>query len=337
MVFDPCAFIRQYTDPQEEARTCRSDCALFDFSFVAGARVAGANAVAAIGQLTRRPLDDLPPGRIAYAVREDERGHLVSDLTIWRYDDWYEVMSGRAEDISELASRTDGAEDLGAGYAIFAVQGPRSLQVLAEVSDVEAIANLAYFSFTEARVADVPCMVGRLGYTGEQGFEILLPRGSAEQVWGALAQWARPAGFAAADILRIEAGFVLFANEFRVAVTAAEAGLWRFSGARPVLGDPAIMLVGFRAEARETPVLWSPAPSLQRPMPGALTITSACHSPIANGILGMGFAVKSEVDAGMRRLRDATGQFTDIAIVPLPFFDVQKRRPRSRWQSFHRL
>ena len=102
MAFDPSTFVAQYTDPQEEARACRSECALFDFSFVARARVAGADAVAAIGQLTRRPLDGLLPGRIAYAVREDERGHLVSDLTIWHHGDWYEVMSGRTEDISEL-------------------------------------------------------------------------------------------------------------------------------------------------------------------------------------------------------------------------------------------
>jgi len=339
MASDPSTFVRQYTDPQAEARACRSECALFDFSFVARARVAGADAVAAISQLTRRPLDDLRPGRIAYAVREDERGHLVSDLTIWRHGDWYEVMSGRAEDISELVSRahrTCSAQDLSADHAIFAVQGPRSLHVLAELADTEEIANLAYFSFTEVRVADVPCLVGRLGYTGEQGFEILLPRAAAEQVWGELARRAPPAGFAAVDILRIEAGFVLFANEFRVAATAAEAGLWRFSGTRPGQAEPAITLVSFRAEARTQPVLWSPDASVQRPLPGTLTITSACHSPIANGILGLGFAVKSDLDAGVR-LHDANGQFTDIEIVPLPFFDGQKRRPRGRWKSVHRL
>ena len=339
MAFDPSTFVRQYTDPQEEARACRSECALFDFSFVARARIAGADAVAAIGRLTRRPLDDLRPGRIAYAVREDERGHLVSDLTIWRHGDRYEVMSGRAEDIFELVRRTprtSGAEDLTADHAIFAVQGPRSLHVLAELSDVAAIANLAYFSFTQARIADVPCMVGRLGYTGEQGFEILLPRRAAGQVWSELAQRARPAGFAAADILRIEAGFVLLANEFRVAATAAEAGLRRFSGTRPVSAEQTIRLVSFKAEARKKPVLWSPGLSVQRPLPGTLTITSACQSPVANGILGLGYAVKSDVEAG-ERVHDATGQFTDIEIVPLPFFDGQKRRPRRRWESVYRL
>jgi aminomethyltransferase len=337
MAFDPSTFVRQHTDPQEEARACRSECALFDFSFVARARIAGADAVAAIGRLTHRPLDDLRPGRIAYAVRENERGHLVSDLTIWRHGDRYEVMSGRAEDICELVSRTpSGAEDLTADHAIFAVQGPRSLHVLAELSDVTAIANLAYFSFTETRIADVPCMVGRLGYTGEQGFEILLPRRAAGQVWSELAQRARPAGFAAADILRIEAGFVLFANEFQVAATAAEAGLWRFSGTPPASAEPTIRLVSFKAAAGKKPVLWSPGPTAQRPSPGTLTITSACQSPVANGILGLGFAVQSDVEAG-ERLHDATGQFTDIEIVPLPFFDGQKRRPRRRWESVYRL
>ena len=340
MAFDPRTVVRQYTDPEDEARACRRECALFDFSFIARARVAGADALAAIGQLTRRPLDSLVPGRIAYALREDERGYLVSDLTIWCSGDQYEVMSGRAEDIADLvreASRTCAAQDLSADHAIFAVQGPKSLHALAELMDGEALARLAYFSFTEGCIADVPCTVGRLGYTGEQGFEIVLPRATAKDVWDKLAQRARPAGFAAADILRIEAGFVLFANEFRVAARAAEARLGRFSGlpplsgTRPLSAPQSIVLVSFRAEARRKPVLWSPGPAVRRPLPGTLTITSACQSPVANGILGLGFAVKSDVDA-RERLHDPNDEFTGIEIVALPFVDAQKRRPRSPWK-----
>jgi glycine cleavage system aminomethyltransferase T len=102
MAFDPNLIVRQYGDPAEEVRACRTNCALFDFSFVGRARIGGSRALDAIGQLTRRPLGDLCAGQIRYAVREDRGGHLVSDLTIWRHDDHYEVMSGRSEDTSDL-------------------------------------------------------------------------------------------------------------------------------------------------------------------------------------------------------------------------------------------
>ena len=71
----------------------------------------------------------------------------------------------------------------------------------------------------------MPCVIGRLGYSGEPGFEIIVDAELQAPLWNELSGRARPAGFAATDILRIEAGLVLFANEFVVPVTPSEAGL----------------------------------------------------------------------------------------------------------------
>ena len=128
-------------------------------------------------------------------------------------------MSGRSEDIADLIRAAwpgCEVEDLSTRTSIIALQGPNSLQALAGLTDTGALGQLSYFAFVPVGIADVPCLVGRLGYTGEPGFEILLPRPAAPQLWALLARRARPAGFAAADMLRIEAGFVLFANEFRL-------------------------------------------------------------------------------------------------------------------------
>src|SRR5262249_57514739 len=96
--------------------------------------------------------------------------------------------------------------------------------------------SLEYFGNGGRNMGGVACRVGRLGYTGERGFEIVLPRAAREVVWTALARHARPAGFAAADILRIEAGFLLFANELRFPVSAAELELGRFAAAARAAG-----------------------------------------------------------------------------------------------------
>src|SRR5262245_50990382 len=246
MAFDPSTLRRDSGDPEREAHACRTDCALFDFSFVGRARLEGPGALDAIAQLTRRPLTGLMPGQIRYALRADSNGRLLSDLTLWKHGEFrYDVMSGRAEDIADLirvARPGCDVEDLSAHSSIIALQGPHSLQALAGLTDTGALAQLGYFAFAPVAIADVPC-IGRLGYTGEPGFEILLPRPAAPQLWALLARRARPAGFAAADMLRIEAGFVLFANEFRLPVTAREAGLERFAGACAWTMAPEVALI----------------------------------------------------------------------------------------------
>jgi aminomethyltransferase len=337
MAFDPNTIRRDYGDPELEAYACRTECALFDYSFIGRARLCGPGALDALGELTRRPLTGLLPGQIRYALREDSNGYVLSDLTVWRHGEAsYEVMSGRSEDISDLVLtvRPDcDVEDLSARTSIFALQGRGSLQAFAGLADVAALSKLGYFTFVPIRICDVDCIVGRLGFTGEPGFEILMPRPAATELWELLARRARPAGFAAADMLRIEAGFVLFANEFRLPVTAREACLERFAGLHGAPEDAEIALVCFRANTREKPVLWQPRAPVVRPTGmGMITVTSACHSLQAGGTLGLGYVLRSDLHTGAP-LHDAIGAFADIRLAPLPFFDPQKRLPRTSWTA----
>jgi aminomethyltransferase len=337
MTFDPTTVRRDYGDPELEAQACRTDCALFDFSFIARARIRGAGALDVIGHLTRRPLTGLLPGQIRYALREDSSGHLISDLTVWRHDEFhYEVMSGRLEDIMDLvrlAGPDCAVDDLSAQTSIFAVQGPGSLRAVAALTDIDAISRLRYFTSVPIRIGNADGIIARLGYTGEPGFEIILPRSVATEIWQSLAQRARPAGFAAADMLRIEAGLVLFANEFRLPVTAGETGLNPFAGPARTRQEPELTLVCFQANTRERTLLWHPRAPVVRPAePGTITVTSACHSLQAGGTLALGFALRSDVAAKVP-LRDPTGTFADVRLAPLPFYDPSKRRPRLPWSA----
>lgn len=335
MSFDPIAVVRDYGDILAEAAACRAACAIFDYSFVARGRVEGPSALGALGRLTARRLDDLPEGRIRYAVRTDAAGHLTADLTVWRHPDGaFEVMSGRPSDIADLAclAAPGTVEDLSAEGAIFAVQGPRALAVLAAAGlDEQAIGWLGYYHFTVTAFEGSPLLVGRLGYTGEAGFELIVSRKDADVLWGRLAAHARPAGFAAADILRIEAGFVLFANEFRVPVTAAEAGLAGFHGAADAASPPEVALVAFTARAADRPVLWQPSAAVALPTRrGEIAITSACFSVAAGGVLGLGY-VRYEDRAPGTPLVDPGGAFEGVQVAPRPFVDPDKRRPRAPW------
>ena len=323
-----------FGDPAAEARACRTNCALFDFSFLECAWLHGPRARSVIETFAGRSLQSLSENQIFYALRLDN-GAVVADLTIWRTGAHsFDVMSGRREDVAALLDcRGPGVEvaDVTAERATFAAQGPGTLDALCHLGDVDALGRLDYFTFGQTDLADIPCTVGRLGYTGEAGFEIIVDRRQAGDLWQALSHHVRPAGFIAADMLRIEAGFILFTNELALKVSPAEAGLARFHHAGNSLGS-AIKLISFRADAAaDLSWPWRPACAPQRPArPGAIAVTSACDSVVAGGVLGLGY-VLAATPAEMS-LHDPTGTFRNIRLTPLPFYDTAKRRPRAPWR-----
>ncbi|HUL90081.1 MAG TPA: hypothetical protein VLU23_18110 [Pseudolabrys sp.] len=334
MAFEPSALKNDFGDPAGEARACREESALFDFSFLECARIQGPGAWPVVEAYAQRPLDKLTQGAIAYAVRTGSSGAALSDLTVWRTGvDSFEVMSGRSEDVTTLIKRASArveTTDIGHTRAVFAVQGPGALDTLRSLGKVDTVADLTYFRFAQVELAGAPCTVGRLGYTGEAGFEIIVPRSESPRIWRQLARHSRPAGFIALDALRIEAGFVLFANEFRLPVSPAEAGLRQFHPEQNA-EKTALKLVCFQAETNYITLPWIRSSPLDRPVdPGVIAITSVCNSVVANGILGLGFVAASTADNAS--LHDPSGEFRKIRQSSLPFYDAFKRRPRLPWR-----
>lgn len=339
MALDISQLKPDFGDPLAEARACRTNCAVFDFSFLECARIEGQGALSIIEAFSGRSVKGMRQGEIAYAVRVDDLGHALADLTLWKTGaQSFEIMSGRRQDIIDLlAFQGDCTQvtDIGASRATFALQGPGTLDALRKIGDVEDIAQLGYFTFGQVNLSGIPCTVGRLGYTGEAGFEIIAASDRAGNLWQILSAHARPAGFIATDMLRIEAGFVLFTNEFRLPVSPAEAGLGTFHLSTQPAGAK-LRLVAFRADAKASSWPWQPADIPPRPTtPGAITVTSACDSISAGGILGLGYVLDgTAIDTP---LRDSAAVFRNIQRVPLPFYDTAKRRPRAPWASRSKL
>jgi glycine cleavage system aminomethyltransferase T len=331
MAFDIANVIPDFGDVEGEARAVRESAALFDFSFIARGRVTGRNAVAILERFQPRPVGDMAAGAIRYALRLGAGGAVEADLTLWRLDDHaFEVMSGRRRDVAALiALAADArAEDLSDSSAIFAVQGPGSLDALAPLGDRERLAAIPYFGHAEATVAGIPCRVGRLGYTGEKGFEIVADKADAARLRTTLAQRARPAGFAAADILRIEAGFMLFVNECRLGADAAALGLERL--APGASANSPLRLVAFTAEPVPIRSPWQPK-DLHRPARGEIAVTSACTSVALEGrTIGLGFVHVADTAPGTR-VRDRARTFGQVRVERIPLYDPVKRRPRGPW------
>jgi glycine cleavage system aminomethyltransferase T len=322
-----------FGDPAAEAMTCRTNCALFDFSFLESARLTGNRAGDLIEMFTGRSTATLGENEIFYALRVDSAGGINADWTVWRTGkESFDVMSGRREDILDLLSCSGpgvAVVDMTADRATFAVQGPRALDALHKLGDVGRIELLKYYAFDRACLGGIPCTIGRLGYTGEPGFEIIVGREQARDLWDALSSHVAAAGFIAADMLRIEAGFVLFSNEFRLPVSPFEVSLGKFS--RPTdPPKPAIKLVSFLADADRQSWPWRPSHDVQRPSTlGEVAVTSACQSVVAGGILGLGYVLAETSPNTV--LHDNAGTFRNIRLTPRPFYDTAKRRPREPW------
>ncbi len=321
-----------YTDAAGEHLATRRACGLFDFSFMGHFEVAGAGARAFLDRLQTRNLSALAPGRIAYTLLLRPDGTVFIDATVWCLArDRYWLFTGRRSDfavVAEAAGESGVAlSDLSGANAVLAVQGPESARVLGR--HLGAPPELAYFGFREARLGGVPVAIGRLGYSGELGYELIVPTGSAGTLWRELATDARECGFDAADSLRIESGYVLFTNELARPVDPFELGLERlvsFDG-RPFTGSEALRARRGRAPGRRLVGLEGLARrnfSLPRDLPRA-EVTSRVRSPTFGCELALGF-VPAEAAAPGNLVSIADAEVGRIS--RLPFYDPGRVLPR---------
>jgi glycine cleavage system aminomethyltransferase T len=211
-----------------------------------------------------------------------------------------------------------------------AVQGPQSHRILKQCLDSPL--PEAYFSFSCAIICGENGWVARLGYTGECGFELLVPAAAGAKVWKALLgadNRIRECGFEAADSLRIEAGYVLFTCELVKPATPYELGLGRLVALRhpPFLGSAALQTIRFRRPARTLAGLRFGGPSRKRAdgnLP-RVEVTSQCDSPIFGKNLGLGFVTYAQRFPGSL-VYTADGRVASVS--RLPFYDPPRVVPR---------
>ena len=161
------------------------------------------------------------PGHAQYTAWCDDRGFVVEDGVILRLDREEFLLTSAEPNLAYLeglAGRLDvSIEDVSDAWAILAVQGPHSRDILASLTPV--VAELPYFGVASTKIGKVPVLVSRTGYTGDLGFELWVPAGAAIAVWDAVWGASRgrgviPFGMTALYMARIEAGLVLLDVDF---------------------------------------------------------------------------------------------------------------------------
>lgn len=349
----------RYASDTAEHHAVRRGAGIFDLSHMGEVEVTGPQAGAFLDHALVGVLSGIGVGRAKYSVIVDEAGRVLDDLITYRLgEERYLVVpnAGNQDTVVEaLQQRAEAfdvtVQDRGPETSLIAVQGPRALEVLRAtgLDPAEEVAGLKYYACAVARCGGVDVLAARTGYTGEDGFELYCANADAETLWNALLATAeqlgtedapvQPAGLAARDSLRLEAGMPLYGHELSTEITPVEAGLGKLvevalrkkdeAGTRTVGHDalaamlrstPERTLIGLEGLGRK------PIRAGYTVLSGERTIgevTSGLPSPTLGKPVAMALVATDALDeiaAGTVSVQDARGRGVEVARTAMPFY-----------------
>jgi aminomethyltransferase len=232
-----------YGSQIDEHHLVRKAAGMFDVSHMTIVDLKGAQTRTFLRYLVANNVDKLKkPGKALYTCMLNERGGVIDDLIIYFVaDEWFRLVVNAATRDKDLAWIRDQAQPYAVDVnerrdlAMIAVQGPDARDAVHRaLPDLAAAALAAPFTF--AAVGEV--FIARTGYTGEDGYELMVPAAQAAQVWQSLAAaGVKPAGLGARDTLRLEAGMNLYGADMDESTTPLESGLTWTVGWEPADRD----------------------------------------------------------------------------------------------------
>jgi len=332
----------------------RTEAGLFDVSHMGQVIVkakSGSYEDAALALESLVPVDilGLAEGRQRYGFFTDDTGCILDDLMITHLDDHLFVVvnaSCKEADLAHLQTHIGDQCDITLlNRALIALQGPRAVEVLAELwADVAA---MKFMDVRHCRLHDVSCLVSRSGYSGEDGFEISIPVDKAEDVTMRLLEHpdVQAIGLGARDSLRLEAGLCLYGNDIDTTTSPVEAALeWAMQKARRGGGARA---GGFPGSGRILSELENGAarrrvglkPEGKAPVRGHAKlyadaegkveigeVTSGGFGPSVEGPVAMGYVPISHAAAGTLVYAEVRGKYLPITVSALPFVTPTYKR-----------
>ena len=348
------AWADHFGDPEAEHRATREASNIWDESPLRKWDMRGADALNLADVLFTNDMSALEVGQVRYGAICDEDGQMIMDGTIFKYaDDHCFSITSYDSDLDwfrKVASDRDfdvQVEDMTAAMPHLQVQGPKSRDILAPITEGTDLNQLRYFRFVPegATVGGVPCMVSRTGYSGELGYELYCKPEDAGNLWNAVLNAGRsngmlPIGLSAIETLRIESG-LLFpdVDYFQHKTDPFEVRLdklVKLDKPGDFIGKEALeriaqegtprLLTTLRIEGDETPEYGA---AVTKDGNEVGIVRSPAKSPTFGEQLAMA-AIDRELNQEGASVDVALGDGTVSATVaPFPIYDSQKSRPRS--------
>ncbi len=336
----------RYSSDLAEHHAVRTAAGLFDLSHMGEILVVGPEAAHALDYALAGKLSAIAEGQAKYTLLLARDGGILDDLVVYRTgEDRYLVVANAsnrglvAQELRERCSTFDClVEDESDDIALIAMQGPIAEEVLRDVEgfDVPGLDGLKYYRAIPADFRGHNVLVARTGYTGEDGFEFYLGPVAAAELWVALLETGSgsglvPAGLAARDTLRLEAGMPLYGHELTAETFPEQAGLAKvvalskegdFVGRAAVEEGPspdARVLVGMLAEGKRA---GRAGYSIVLPDSAHVvgTVTSGALSPTLGVPVALAYVDPDFAAVGTQLHLDVRGTRVPASVVTLPFY-----------------
>ena len=332
----------QYTSILQEARAVRNNAGLFDVSHMGRLDISGGGAASLLNRALSVNAAALRIGRARYNVICNASGGIIDDCIVYRRGDERFLLIPNAANtaavldwLDRLTTQSDDVDirNITADTAMIAHQGPQAAAMLSGVASRD-LASVRPFAAVEARIDGVEALLARTGYTGEDGFEIILPAADAPRIWRLLMdKGAAACGLGARDVLRLEAGLLLHGNDMDAQTNPYEAGLDRFVdpdregyAARDALlkaRDEGVdrVLVGFTMAGRGIPRHGYAISDGERNIG---IVTSGGPSPTLDNAIGLGYVPACHSAIGSTLKIDIRGRLVEAQVARLPFYSRRK-------------
>ncbi len=326
----------------EEHRHTREKCSVFDVSHMGRIEIRGAAAEPLLEFLCTRRLGDMTPGQSRYSHLCNERGGILDDVIVSRYETHWLIVcnaSNREKILDWVRRPAHGRAvqiaDITEGTAMVAIQGPLAMAQAARVLPAP-LGGLRRYHFVAGEFMGMRYTVFRSGYTGEDGVEVILPAHAAPAGWQFLLQPPdefepspiRPAGLGARDTLRIEAGMPLYGHELHEGVDSLQAGLaWCVDLSKDFCGADAMRhlqeaglprrLVGLELAGRRTA---RPGSEVIRNGRAVGAVTSGTLAPTLDKSIAMAYVASEFAAPGTDVRVKIRDHEVEAAVVALPFY-----------------
>lgn len=329
----------------EEHIATRTRAGLFDVSHMGEIWVEGVDAIQFVNRLTTNDVTKLVDGQAHYSALTNEKGGVVDDLLVYRFDqdklllvvnagttekDWDWITSHKGDDTVTLTNAS-------ADYCQIAIQGPYATAILQKLTDVE-LDPIKYYHFTTGRVDGVEAIISRTGYTGEDGFEVYAAADSAEQLWNKLLEAGKddgliPCGLAARNTLRLESAMSLYGHELSDEITPLEANLGWITKLQKgdFIGSDRLKKVKEEGLERRIVGFEMTEPGIARDGYDVYVddkvvgqVTSGSPAPFLKKNIGLAFLPVEFANDGQEIKIDVRGKHLSAKVVPTPFYKRNK-------------
>lgn len=330
----------KYSSVVEEHLCVRAGVGMFDVSHMGEFIIEGSEALGLIQSVTSNDASKLAIGQAQYSCLPNDKGGIVDDLLVYRLAEGSYLLVVNASNIEKdwdwiVKHNTDGAvmKNVSDDYSLFAVQGPKAVELIDALTDIDAT-TIPYYHFRTGRVgSSEEVIISATGYTGSGGFELYVKNEDAEALWEAIMESGRPysllpIGLGARDTLRLEKGFCLYGNDIDDTTSPIEAGLsWitkfskDFTHAEQLKAQKESgvnrKLVGFKMVDRGIPrhdytIVDEGGESIG-------IVTSGGHSPSLEIGIGLGYVAKAQAKVGSEIFIQIRKKQLKAEVVKLPF------------------